>query len=832
MFDHTPLGYQEVDLDGIIRKANAREGEIRGLDPNEMVGMAHWDFESGDMQDTEREAFFARLDRQSTNPVSRRKYRRPDGETVLLEVYESFLRDEKGRVVGVSFASLDITDRQRTEEAVYQTQTELNAIFEAFPDLFLTVDESGVIRDCRAGASEDALVSPKEPVGKPLDEVLPPTAIEVIAPALKEVRQTRSSKVVEYERPSGRDRQFYEARLLPLAWSDVIVVLREISQKKNDELVLAQKSEELWTKNQELEEALLKAQESTKLKSRFLANMSHEIRTPMNGVIGMTDFLLSTSLDPEQREYAESVKSSANSLLTVLNDILDISKIEAGKLEVEEIPFELHATVDEVATVYGLRARGKELEFTNHPAPDLDCDVIGDPGRLKQVLNNLMGNALKFTPKGRITLKTEFLRQTPEKITVRFSVEDTGIGISVDQRQHLFQNFSQGDGTMTRKYGGTGLGLAISKQLVELMGGQIGVQSALGKGSTFWFTAPFGKQPLKTPVEDRAAELDGLQILVADSKASALPLVTQHLPSWSSKGVMVNQAERILPTLRQAAAAGDPFRIVLVDLELDHFDNSQLLEEIRKDPALESTLVISMTASPMRGDGLRLRQAGYSGYLVKPFQPSDLEGVICEVLRTGRQPSGPLVTRHTVSEQEHRSRTAEPPAEAPAQDPTPPSVVEAPPPATSEPAPLGPAEPVAPAKKRRVLVAEDNTVNQKIAARLLQRVGLDVDVVGNGREAVDAWKNANYDLILMDCQMPDMDGFEATEWIRQHEKNDRRTPICALTAHAMEADKEKCLNAGMDHYLSKPVDLQKLRDAVDRLVHTNGTPGVETQAAR
>ena len=196
------------------------------------------------------------------------------------------------------------------------------------------------------------------------------------------------------------------------------------------------------------------------------------------------------------------------------------------------------------------------------------------------------------------------------------------------------------------------------------------------------------------------------------------------------------------------------------------------------------------------------------------------------------QPSGPLVTRHTVSEQEHRSRTAEPPAEAPAQDPTPPSVVEAPPPATSEPAPLGPAEPVAPAKKRRVLVAEDNTVNQKIAARLLQRVGLDVDVVGNGREAVDAWKNANYDLILMDCQMPDMDGFEATEWIRQHEKNDRRTPICALTAHAMEADKEKCLNAGMDHYLSKPVDLQKLRDAVDRLVHTNGTPGVETQAAR
>ena len=808
VFESTPLGYREVDLDGLIRHVNDRECEIRGISRARLIGKPSWELEAEAEQDHEREEYFRKVEDECPQPVARKKYRRANGDLLTLEVYENILRNRSGHVSGMSYATLDVSDRQQSEEAIYQTTTELKALFEAFPDLFLHVDESGVVRDCKAGASAGSILPDENPVGAHIRDVLPSRAGDRIEEAMSEVRKTRSMVVVEYE--TGAEGRFFEARLLPLEWTEIIVVLRDITPQKKIEARLAQNARELEQKNRELEDALFKAQEATKLKSRFLANMSHEIRTPMNGVIGMTDFLLSTNLDEEQREYAESARNSANSLLTVLNDILDVSKIEAGKLQVESIPFDLEQTVNEVVSVFDLRARSENLEFVCYPLPRNRCRLVGDPGRLRQVLNNLLSNALKFTHQGSISLQTELIRQTPELLTMRFTVTDTGIGISREQRQHLFQTFVQGDDSMTRKYGGTGLGLAISKQLVELMGGQIGVTSEPNKGSTFWFSIPFGKQPFTAPAVEETSDLAGIRILIADHKASATAILNDHVPRWGCRAEVRYFGDQVLPTLREAVTANDPFRVVLVDLELPGLDRRRIAQTIHSTAGLEDTLLVAMTASPLRGDGLRFSEAGFAGYVVKPFQPDDLMGIVAGVLRNPAGAPALLVTRHTVTE---RLSHSPPKAAAPPREHTP------------------PVPPPPPQRKRRALVAEDNVVNQKIATRLLQKVGLDVDVVDNGRQAIEAWRQSNYDLILMDCQMPDMDGFEATEWIRAHEKNGSRTPICAITAHAMKSDREKCIASGMDHYLAKPVDLKKLRDAVSKLLPEEDSDAVGTHRA-
>ncbi len=638
LLQSTPVGYQEVDLDGIIRSVNDRECDLRGLEPTRLAGMTCWELVPAEEQDQERQAFFRRIESETPQPVARKKYRHPNGETLLLEVHENLLRDEGGRVVGMAFKSLDITDRQRSEEAIYQTTSELSALFEALPDLFLRVGEGGVIRDSKAGKSAGARWPSLLAAGQRLSDAIPPDAARGIAEAMKRVRESRSAVVVEYEAGGHGESQFYEARVLPLEWNDALVILRDITASKLNEIRVSQNAGEVAQKNRELEIALLKAQEATKLKSRFLANMSHEIRTPMNGVIGMTEFLLSTPLNSEQREYAGSVKSSANSLLTILNDILDISKIEAGKLQIETIPFDLGGTVREVATVFELRARGKNLDFTCEAPPKLECQLAGDPGRLKQILNNLLGNALKFTHEGKIALRIELIRDSGEKVTLRFAVKDTGIGISLAQRQNLFQTFMQGDDSMNRKYGGTGLGLAISKQIVELMRGQIGVESEVGVGSTFWFTAPFGKQPLLASGNAGSkVELEGLRVLVADSSNSARAIVSRYLPSWGCVGTAVSRGEEIVPRLKAAVAGSDPFRVALIDLELAQLERRRVEQEIREDPAIAGVLLISMTSSPMRGDGIRVHRAGYSGYLLKPVQPEELRGVIEEVLRAGAE---------------------------------------------------------------------------------------------------------------------------------------------------------------------------------------------------
>ncbi len=808
LFDCTPLGYQEVDTEGVIRLVNRRECEIRGLEASDLLGKHIWELAGEPDRKKVRESYFEMLASKKTQPTTRRIYVRPDGRSLTLEVYATPLRNGEGNVLGMSIASLDITDRQRNEEKAFQATSELKALFQAFPDIFLRVDDKGTVVDCKASKSAISGLLDKEPVGKPLGEIIPRAGAGKIQMELGGVLKNGSPSVVEYEMVRHAKRDYYEARILPLDWNEAIVILRNITANRHDATRLREYAQELEQKNRDLEEALLKAKEATKLKSRFLANMSHEIRTPMNGVIGMTDFLLATSLDSEQQEYAESVKNSANSLLTILNDVLDVSKIEAGKLQVETIPFDLENTLEEVANVFSLRARSRELSFRYTPPPHLNCLVRGDPGRLRQVLNNLLGNAIKFTEKGEISLRGELVRQTPERVTLRFTVEDTGIGIASEQQKSLFESFTQGDDSMTRKYGGTGLGLAISKQLVELMGGQIGVRSKPGEGSSFWFTLTYGKQTRLTSISSTGApDLAGLRVLILDHNNSSAQTIKRHLASWGCKTVLVNDADRVLPVLRDAVAEGRPFGIALIDLGLSELDGHPVDRAIRSDTKLSGTQLVAMTSAPMRGDGLRVHQSGYAGYLVKPVQPDELRDMLIDVLKSKNRPGAPLVTRHTTKHDKTRVANA---ARALSSSVTNKRKRPETPP-VEEPAPQ-------PGKKLRALVAEDNLVNQKVAARLLQKSGLEVDVVSNGREAVEASERAPYALILMDCQMPVMDGFEATEIIRRREGNGRHTPICALTAHAMKADRAKCLKAGMDDYLSKPVDLERLRETVHRLL--------------
>ncbi len=659
LFDKAPIGYLEIDKKGAVRRVNRRECELRGLAPREMLGKYCWDLTPPADRVRQREQTERKLNAQVALVPYQRKYLRPDGTQVTVEVHEQRLHNRLGQVVGLRLAAIDMTDRKKSEDEAYETSTELRALFQAFPDLFLRLDRKGDILDWKGGQSSDPFLSPEKFSKNNLHGILSAEVKAQFREAQEKVRKSGKFQIVEFTVEGKQGPQVYETRMLPLNWDQWIAVVRNITDRKTAEKKLKEYAQELERKNEELESALFMAREATQLKSRFLANMSHEIRTPMNGVLGMTDFLLATQLNSEQQEYAESIQRSAGALLTLINDILDLSKIEAGKLRVDCAPFNVAAAVEETASMFALQARGKGIEFVSSIPGALKGVALGDAGRLRQVLTNLLGNAIKFTDGGRIGVTAEVIHDTAALLKVRFTVHDTGIGIPRDQQSRLFQSFIQGDGSSTRKYGGTGLGLAISKQLVELLGGEIGVASEPGRGSSFWFTAEF-KKP-----------------------------VPQESP---------------LPPAPKPAS--------------------------------------------------------------KPF------------------PAVPV---------------ARPPAPKaqPALQPSPPAVD----------------------AKLRVLLAEDNEINQRITMRLLQKLGLTADTVVNGREAVEALEKKNYDLVLMDCQMPGMDGFEATAMVRSREGAKHHTPICALTANAMEGDRERCLAAGMDDYISKPVGLDKLQKAVNRWVH-------------
>jgi polar amino acid transport system substrate-binding protein len=785
-----------VDRDGSIVRVNAQAEKLFGYDKGELVGsqiekLVPTRFRREHPQF--RNSFF--LD-ASARPMGAGRDLfgvRKDGTEISVEIGLNPFSSDAGEMVLASV--VDITERKRAEQ-------HLRLLIEASPSGMLMVDSQGTIVLVNAQIESLFGYARQELIGRKIEDLVP-VRFRLDHPRLREeffehpqVRAMGAVRDLYGVRSDGTELPV-EIGLNPIDTDEGRFVLasvvditarrrteQELLQAKDDlEKRVIERTKELQSRttdlvelNDQLAHASERALESSRLKSQFLANMSHEIRTPMNAIIGMCNVLLRTQLQPRQHEYATHIKEGANALLVVINDILDFSKIEAGKLELEPVDFNLVKVVEGTCELLAMTARSKQVSLMAYVDTNLPTKLHGDPERLRQILLNLTSNAVKFSDDGEIVVRADLdsIDHSAGTVIVKFSVIDQGIGMTGSERSKLFQPFVQADGSISRRFGGTGLGLSISKRLVELMGGEISVDSIQGEGSTFWFSIPFTFTPSES-AQRVQTELKDIRILIVDDEPNARNILHEYIVSWGMRNGIAGSGKDALRMLRQGYVDGDPYKIAIVDLVMPEMNGMDLAEQIAKDPAIKDCRLILLTGWDAPGLGVQAMHLGFKAYLTKPVRQSQMYDCIVSVLS-----DSPSMGR---SSADARLSTRGSGA----------------------------------ARKEVILIAEDYAINQQVAQLYLDEMGFASHIVSNGAEAVEAASRHDYALILMDCQMPEMDGYTATQKIREMEKaTGKHVPIIAMTAHAMGGDRERCLEAGMDEYISKPVEPEALRVMLDK----------------
>jgi len=782
LMDNVPDLIYFKDRESRFTRINKAHAKAFGLkDPTQAVGKNDSDFFTGE------HAQQAYADEQEIirtgQPVLGKEEKEtwPNGHLTWASTTKMPLRDANGNIIGTFGISRDVTERKRYEESLRASEQRYRLLFERNLAGVYRVTVDGHLLDCNdACARIFGYASTSEMLERRAGDLyFDATARNEFLGRLKE-HGTLTNFEQCLQRKDGSPLWVLENATL------VMNVEGEIAHIEGSLIDISDRRQA----EEELRRAKETAEAASRAKSDFLAVMSHEIRTPMNGIIGMTELALDTPLSREQREYLSSVKESADTLLTLINDILDFSKIEAGRLSLDICEFDLQDALSNTMRALAARADEKGLELTWETLPDLPARLVGDPGRLRQVLLNLVGNGIKFTERGEVDLQVEIESQGEDWTTLHFCVTDTGIGIPWEKQQRIFGAFMQADSSTTRKYGGTGLGLAISSRLIKLMEGRIWLESESNKGSRFHFTAKFGlvKGPQPQPAPLVEVSLQGTPVLVIDDNATNRRILEAMLESWFMQPALVASGQEGLVEMRRAKDMGKTFPLILLDAQMPDMDGFMVVEKLKEDPTLAGSAIMMLTSAGQRGDAARCRALGISAYLVKPIRQSELLEAILLVLgpRSQRKDHPDLVTRHTIREER---------------------------------------------RKLRIIVAEDNAINRELVTRLLQKRGHTVMAVTTGREAVDLLDKdaANCDIVLMDVEMPDMDGFQATAIIREKEKiSGKHIPIVALTAYAMKGDRERCLAAGMDGYVPKPIRHQNLFETIQTLVMD--VPNIPTHA--
>ncbi len=728
-------------------------------------------------------------------------HRLANGEKRDVEVYTSQVTG--GDRILLSLIVFDITKRRIAEEALRESENKFRGIIEGFPSgvILFSLDMTLVLANAKAYEmlifKPDSRLSDNliiDPAVSFINEDGSELSIgSLISEKVLTVKESVKNKVVGINRGGGATLwtllNMYPSFDYIGQYSQAVVTFTDISELKRIQQELMSSKSETEKINMQLEEAVkkaneyaLKAKEANQSKSEFLANMSHEIRTPMNGVIGMTGLLLDTKLSSEQKEYAETVRICGETLMTLINDILDFSKVEAGKLDLETLDFDLRTTIEEISDLLAFKAEEKHLELICMIEPEVPLMLRGDSGRLRQVILNLASNAVKFTSKGEVAIKVRREYETEKYAVLRVEVSDTGIGIPESRIKVLFTPFTQADASTTRQYGGTGLGLAISKKLVELMGGSIGVRSREGEGSTFWFVITFEKQPERDmqAVKIKQPEIAGQKILVVDDNETSRKLLSLLLDSWKCRHDEVSSGSKAIEKLIQAIDGRDPYKVAILDMQMPEMDGESLGMKIKNNPLTCNTMLIMLTSLTMRNDAERLNKCGFSSYLTKPVKKLQLFDCLSTLLGTVVSSHGTasVLTKYSPGSQN--------------------------------------------TSKIRILLAEDNITNQKVALAILSKLGYPADAVADGKEAVRELERIPYDIVLMDCQMPEMDGYEATSVIRSQNSKvlNHDIVIIAMTANAMRGDHQECLKAGMNDYISKPVVPSELAETLDKWAQT------------